>query len=674
LHRIWGRRIEAGLGRLDGVRDRVVLLAGLPVVLYAALLLLVPAAYISFDEAKYIAIGRNVLQGNGPITDFGELFLPHSPTWPMILAAPNLAFGIPSLDVGHAVNFVAVLVVLAMTYRLAARIDRVAAVVAVIALASWAMLFDLSRTARLDVPQAALCLVYLEVGIWATQRSPIRRGLVAGAVLALAFLVKESSLVLAPMPLLAALVEGRSFRSVARVGAMTILVFVIATAWWFEWVLILSDRVYAVGLPGSALGPLAVVVVLAAVGFLVAGTDRAGLWLAGIRQRHPVGRARKARLAVALGFSVVWALILGVGFAHSSVLASQPIINLGQIDRYYHTYRGDLAATVLFGLGGAMGLALFSRSNPRLALPLLGLIASSSWALLVVATGEPPRDLVAQIALFDGLAAVGWVAAARAVLRWTPARRRLAGAAMGIGVVAVTVLAGHDIERLARSGLTAPGDTTRALATQTISDWLSAHEPAGSTVAFGAVEGEETSVNLDGRFRLTLLAPGLAVFDANAADGLATPGGQRSVVWVAVDRHPREDAFYALTAATAQATLSDPNLRAVVYVTGLATASPSVLPLLLHSRGLVESATWRWPYGSGNLVVDVFTVTPNLVQVPTSRLYIQSDALSVILQRLAGHPGAPAIAQQLLRRVTLSPGSESDAATLARLRQMAGQQ
>jgi len=414
-------------------------------------------------------------------------------------------------------------------------------------------------------------------------------------------------------------------------------------------------------------------VILAAVALLAAGTNRAQSWLATFRDRHLAGRVSEVRLAIALVVAVVWAIVLGLGFAHSAVLAGAPLVNLGQFSRYVHTYGPDLATTVVFGLGGLIGLLAFSRGNPRFALPLLGLIASSSWALLVAATGEPPRDVVAQVALFDVLAAAGWVTAARSVSRWAPARRRTAAAVIGAGVVAVVLLAGHDVERLARSGLTAPGDTTRALATQSISDWLRAHVAAGSTVAFGAVQGEETAVDLNGRFRLTQLAPGLAVFDANATDGLATPGRARSVEWVAVDRHPREDAFYALSASSAQETLADPNLRAVVYVTGIPTASPSVLSLLAHCPGLVHSATWRWPYGTGDLVVDVFSVTPTFVRVPTDRLYMPADALSIILQRLSGNPAASTVARQLMERVTLAPASASDAATLARLRQLAGQ-
>jgi hypothetical protein len=479
--------------------------------------------------------------------------------------------------------------------------------------------------------------------------------------------------VFAPVPFLAALVEGRPLRSILRASGVAVLVFAALTAWWFEWVVVLSGRVYAVGLPGEDLGPLGLIVIGAAFALIAAGGSRATRWLGTARGRWKTSQIRGARLGVAVAVTVAWAIILGFGFAHSEVLASNPLISVGQITRYARDWGSNLAPIAVFGVIGIIGLLMFGPRNRRSALVALGLVGSISWALLVVATGEPPRDLVAQVALVDVLAASGWVVAVQRIATWSPQRRRPALAGVGVVVLVAALLAGHSIERLARSGLVAPGDTTRAAMTQAITAWLDAHVSSGSTVAFGAVEGEETAVILNGRYRLSELAPSLAVFDANGPDGLAPAGRPADVEWVAVDRHPREDAFYALSAASAQKTLADPQLRAVVYVTGLSTSSPSVLPLLFHSPGIRETARWIYPYGSGHLTVDVFSVDPALVNVPINRLYIQSDALSVILQRLTGRPDAATVAQQLLERVTLSPPSSLDVATLNQLRQLAGQ-
>src|SRR6266446_8543538 len=62
------------------------------------------AFYQSFDEAKYVGLGRNLVAGRGYTTVFGSLFLTHPPAWPVILAAPEAWFGIDPLIVGRFLN------------------------------------------------------------------------------------------------------------------------------------------------------------------------------------------------------------------------------------------------------------------------------------------------------------------------------------------------------------------------------------------------------------------------------------------------------------------------------------------------------------------------------------------------------------------------------------------
>ena len=74
------------------------------IVVFVALLLAVPPFFLTFDEAKYIGIGYNLVDGLGPQTPFGGYFLPHAPVWSAILVVSGRVAGIDPLDTGHVLN------------------------------------------------------------------------------------------------------------------------------------------------------------------------------------------------------------------------------------------------------------------------------------------------------------------------------------------------------------------------------------------------------------------------------------------------------------------------------------------------------------------------------------------------------------------------------------------
>ena len=75
-------------------------------ILFLVFLALTPPVNPTFDDAKYIGVGRNFLDGNGPTTVFGVVFLKHSPLWPMIIVIPEKLFGIHPVATGHVINAV----------------------------------------------------------------------------------------------------------------------------------------------------------------------------------------------------------------------------------------------------------------------------------------------------------------------------------------------------------------------------------------------------------------------------------------------------------------------------------------------------------------------------------------------------------------------------------------
>src|SRR4029079_17120395 len=69
---------------------RVALIAiGIAAAIFGLLLVVVPSFFISFDAAKYIGIGYNLLDGLGPRTPFGGYFLSHAPVWSAFLVGPS---------------------------------------------------------------------------------------------------------------------------------------------------------------------------------------------------------------------------------------------------------------------------------------------------------------------------------------------------------------------------------------------------------------------------------------------------------------------------------------------------------------------------------------------------------------------------------------------------------
>ena len=203
--------------RVEAITSRTAIAAS--VVVFAGLLLALPAFYQSFDEAKYLGIGYQVLAGHGPRTLFGALFLPHSPLWSTVIAAPDVWFGVDAASWGHLLDGLSgigfVLVIGALGWQLRPAIGALAA----IGCLAVPYLHDLTRTARLDVPAATLALLYVWIGLLAVRRGSIRLGILAGAIFATGFLVKEIALPFAPIPSIIGLLEGRSLPRLARVSA-----------------------------------------------------------------------------------------------------------------------------------------------------------------------------------------------------------------------------------------------------------------------------------------------------------------------------------------------------------------------------------------------------------------------------------------------------------------------
>ena len=314
-------------------------------------------------------------------------------------------------------------------------------------------LHDLTRTARLDVPAAALALGYLALGLVAVRRGGAGWGIAAGAVFALAFLVKEIALPLAPVPFLAAILRGDPWRRISRVAGWTLATAAVGVSWWFLLVANLSGVVYRLGTPAWTLVP-----------------TRRSSSPSSRRSRHRC-RPRTAtlfefetpgsrtRLTAVVLLTVAWCAALLWVFAGTLGVRGTDVIDVAQLSRYAATWLPG--ALKLVAGAGALGVVLSiaawrqGRGEPRSAIVDLWLatICSAPLVLLVVEVGEPPRNYLAQIGILAALSAAGWLWLGEAVAPpdrggETPAsstgwQRRCRAALVVLLVGASAVLAEH---------------------------------------------------------------------------------------------------------------------------------------------------------------------------------------------------------------------------------------
>jgi hypothetical protein len=701
---------------------------------YGIVTLLLPHPYPTYDEAKYLAIGHSSLDGLGPLTAFGDRFLPHAPFWPMLFAAPDAWAGLDPWTWGYLVNAASGVAVLLMAARFASRFGPLAAILTVTVLAGWVSLFGLTRTARLDVPEAALALAYLWVAMSAIETGLIRRGILAGILFSWSFLTKEASLVLLAAPFIAGIALRRPIGRIALAAGLVMLLTVPLTSWWFVWYADATGRIFALGLGRSVLVPLAIGLVLVS-GILVL----LGLGGGPLRRMRSRLDARLAHRPQALALASIllgaWVLAFVLGFWNADVQAGRTLADVGQLVRWTRTWASDLAGLALLGLGAVPALVAVFRGDDRPIEPLVAVIAGSPWLLLVAVLGEPPRNDIAELALLAAVGSGGWLMLGEALRgrdRATLVVAALVGAGLAIaadlllaragiaprvtksalglgaagilGAVAGAILArrgGRDllqrligrsrpIARLGLPRLLADGrllsvglvaalslgtagvlsahlalaspNLSRDFLAREVAGWLDENIPAGSTVMFGSVQANETAIVLEGRYRLRRLQATIGVTFPEAPLGIAV-GGEPAPDVVVVDRHPRQHGFFVFTASMIRGKLDAALPSAIVYVTGINTATPSMVDWLASEPGVTLATTIESPAGGTPLVARIYRVDMTRIRVPSDRTYVSSAAITQLLDDLGDSPRTPSVASALLQRLVVTDEDPAGPAT-----------
>ena len=706
-------------------------------VLYGLLALLLPHPYPSYDEAKYLAIGHNSLAGHGPLTAFGDQFLVHSPFWPMLFAAPDAALHIDPWAWGYLLNAVSGVVVLLLAARVAWRFGSLAAVLATATLAAWVGLFGLARTARLDVPEAALTLAYLAVAMSAIETGLVRRGILAGVLFAWAYLTKEASLTLLAAPFIAAIALRRPTGRIALAAGLVLLAALPLMSWWYAWFAAQTGRVFALGISSSLLAPLAGALIV--LGLLLVTF---GLGPGPLKRMRSAIEVRIGGRRSALGLSVLiaaaWMAAFLVAFSRADIQAGRPLFDVTQLQRWISAWAGDLAILALVGLGLVPALGAVVKGDDRPIEPIAALVAAIPWLLLVAVLGEPPRDDIAVLALLAAVGAGGWLGFAdwvrgRAGLSWAVVATMaaagavafdsllaragiaagithsavgivaagIAGATLGIiagspagrsrlrawlsrwratarfaadgralSVTVVIVLAIGTLGAISVNAVLGSHNVVRRDLATAVATWLERSVPAGSTVMFGPVQANETALVLDGHYQLRHLQATIGIASASAPLGLDVAGGPAADV-VVIDPHPRQNGFFVFTGSRIRASLEAAHPVAIVYVTGIDTATPSMIDWLAGAPGITLVTTIESPEAGTPLVARIYRVDMSALEVPTDRTYASSAAILRLIADVGGSPQGPAIARSLLGRVVLTDTDPPGASAMADLRALA---
>ena len=202
-------------------------------------------ADVAADDARYLYVGLSTLDGHGPLTPSGTLFLLRSPVYGIALAAASAIGAGDPVDgarvVALALSSAALLAAVALGWALGGAIGAAGTAFTLLAMP---LIWRLVPTLRIDLPQAAgVCAVVL-----ALHRPTVRRWAVAGALFGLTVLVKETILLLAltPLAFLGAMPAGRF----ARLWSIFLVVAAAVAGWWWILVFVQSGAIF----PLNAIG------------------------------------------------------------------------------------------------------------------------------------------------------------------------------------------------------------------------------------------------------------------------------------------------------------------------------------------------------------------------------------------------------------------------------------
>jgi hypothetical protein len=215
------------------------------VVIAIARLTLFGWAGVAPDDARYVFVGLSTLDGHGPITPSGNLFLLRSPVYGIALATGSVIAGKGPIEGARIVAVILTVAGLLVAVRFGWVIaGPVAAAGTALALLAMPLIWRLLPTLRIDLPQAA--------GVGATllalYRPTFRRWALAGALFGLTILVKETILLLGFAPLAFAGTMPRA--RLAQLWSVFLVAAAIVAGWWWIVVWVQSGSIFPLNAVG----------------------------------------------------------------------------------------------------------------------------------------------------------------------------------------------------------------------------------------------------------------------------------------------------------------------------------------------------------------------------------------------------------------------------------------
>ncbi len=429
---------------------------------------------LTSDESLYTAEALNIATGRGLTYTTGTPISHRAPLYPAILAVELRAGGL-SLDRAYLVPGLAVVANALLVFWLARKLfGSLAGMVAGTLAASSPYVSGLGTTLFLDGLESTFILGSL-IAYWRACEAPsLGRHVAAGCLLGIAFLIKESALLLLPLPLIMPLLAGRQRGWRAGIAGWT-TGFVAATGWWWAWVLWHTHAVYLLGSVNDQHTRLAVATAAAAVAAVAAALSRAG------RELRPRPSAW-TRVTACVLFAA-WAGIFIAGLEWQSwqhpgtyladvpdyamnvllpAVRPAPLFAAAWLWAAVSAARGDRGAALIAAAGGlVLPFAVFVASRGLSLRDMLPLIYLSC----VVLSGAASR----LVAWGEKLAREGDTA--------FPARAGLA-----VVVASMVTIGLLGLGRVDRSSATSPeGDWDNELA-HSVADWLDANVQPGTSI------------------------------------------------------------------------------------------------------------------------------------------------------------------------------------------------
>lgn len=697
-------------------------IAGMAAIIWALLQAASTARFMGVDDAYYLGIGANILTGRGPATAFGAFAPHHAPLWPMIVEAPAAWWGLDPAAWAHLLVIVAGAATVALSGWFAWRSIRQAAPLAAAVMLAFPFMASLATGLGLDLPAAALSLLYLAIGVTAVRRGSFAMGLAAGVLFACAFLMKEIALPLAPVPVLAGLIRNVPGRQVARVSAGMLFAGLAGTSWWFVLFAQQVGTVYRLGAPAWTLIPIWVGLVAVAAALLVA--DR---WWESVGRNAAVPDSVVRRIGWA--GAIAWAILLTIFFARTPTGLGSSFLNPAQVGNNVLTWFPTLAPIVaLFVVGGTYAIVRRFRRGDSADIDdiLVALLCGLPLILLVVSVGEGPRHYIALLALMVALGSIGVSEIAADLAGVSPRRAALVTAGLlafaavvtspflvevvtrsllvrmaGLGVAAVTLgVVGRAARIDRRLGLDRRGawvvatvtlllasaalfdwlglphvpyaaDRARAASVQAVVSWVRSNVQPGAPVVFSNGLAYETALRLQADYLTRQVRDQAGVHvDASAPLGLGVAGQPPGEDWLALRASPTDvTSLYGYRSGTVEARFAALGNSYWIQseVLGPGTASP-ILEALRNASGVSVAASWTWPYGGGRrLETVIFAMDPGHLSFPES-VVMDEGALTRILRGLESSPLPARAGAALAARALVVPPSADSAALVDRLR------